>query len=75
MRALLIILLLALLLFVAGWITFQKTPRNATVTLETDRIQEDVNHAARKGAETLDRAADSLKEQTSELRQKTSQPH
>lgn len=72
MRALLIIVLVGIVLFAVGWLTFQRSPGQASVTLETSKVQQDVNRATQKGAEALDHAADSLKEQTSELREKTS---
>ena len=62
MRALLGIALLVVLLAIVGWVTFSTEPGRASVTVETDKIQQDVDQVSdavrAAGDEIRDEAAD-----------------
>jgi hypothetical protein len=62
MRALLIIIAAAILIFaLIGWISFSTGPDDrSSVNLETGKIRQDTQHAMKSGAELLHKAGDSV---------------
>ncbi len=49
MKAVILLLVAVILMSWLGWLTFQKTNGQATVTLETEQIQKDTERAVEKG--------------------------
>jgi hypothetical protein len=65
MRAILILLAIALLLALAGWISFSKGPDRSSINVETEQIRTDTNKALESGADLLHKAGDELKKEAS----------
>lgn len=72
MRTLIIAVLLVLLLVLVGWISFQYNGSRATVTLETERIEEDTERLVDEGRDAVRNVRERAEE--TELRQETGQP-
>jgi len=53
MRAILILVVIALLMVLAGWLTFAKNGNQASVTIETQKIERDTERAIDRGKEVL----------------------
>jgi hypothetical protein len=64
MRALIIAVLVVLVLVLVGWISFQYSGSRASVTLETERIEEDTERIIDEGRE----AVDDVRQRATELR-------
>jgi hypothetical protein len=62
MKAFLILLALALVLVVAGWLTFGRSDGKPAVILETEQIQQDTEEATEKGKELLHEATQKVEE-------------
>lgn len=53
MRAILILVVISLLMVLAGWLTFAKNGNQASVTIETQKIERDTERAIDRGKEVL----------------------
>ena len=65
MRTLIIAVLIVLLLVLVGWISFHYTGNQASVTLETERIERDAGRIVDEGRE----AVDDVRERAAEIRE------
>lgn len=67
-QALAIIALLAVVLavgmYAAGWLTFERTPGRASIELNTEKIDEATQRAAEGSREMVNEAADSVEQAT-----------
>ena len=53
MRKLLAIAVIVLIAVVCGWVTFNRTPGKASVTIDTEKITNDAQQAVEKGKDLL----------------------
>ena len=53
MRKLLIVIVVVLIAMLAGWVTFNRSPGEATFTIETGKMKDDVERAFEEGKRTL----------------------
>ena len=60
MKGLLILIAVAVLMAVGGWLTFSNTGHRASVTIETEKIERDTRSAVRNGADALSEAAEKI---------------
>ena len=60
MRALLVLAVILLLLFVVGWITVGDSPDRSTINLEKQEIREDTAGMVEQGNEFLDKAREAV---------------
>ena len=58
MRKLLIVIVLIVLLFVAGWLTFRYDGREASVNLDTEAVRGDTRVLIEKGEAAVERATE-----------------
>jgi len=69
-RALAVIVLLAIVLavgmYAAGWVTFERTPGRASIELNTEKMDEAAHRAAEGSREMLNEAANSVEQATDE---------
>lgn len=56
MKALLIVAIVLVLLFVAGWLTFSNRDGAASINVETDRIKEDTSEMVEGGKRVFEKA-------------------
>lgn len=68
MKILLVILVIGAILFGLGFVYFDFSGGRATMTIETDRIQEESEEALDKGAQALDRAGEKIEKGIHDLR-------
>jgi len=61
MRGLIVLAVVVLGMLVAGWLTFHRGNGTASVTVETDKIQQDTTRLVEHGKEALDGATDRVK--------------
>ena len=54
MRRVLIVVVVVLVAFLCGWLTFQRSPGRASFTIETDKISEDAQRAVEQGKRAID---------------------
>lgn len=53
MRAVLILVVIALLMVLAGWLTFAKNGSQTSINIETQKIEHDTDRAIQRGKEVL----------------------
>jgi hypothetical protein len=53
MRTIIILILLALLLILAGWITLGRSPERTSINIETDEIRRDTENAVQAVEDTI----------------------
>jgi hypothetical protein len=58
MRALIFLIAVVLLLALAGWISFSKSPGRSSINLETQQIKQDTDRALQSGSNLLNEAGD-----------------
>lgn len=63
MRAVLAFVVIVIVLVLLGWVTIRTNGNNqATVTVETEKIEKDTHQAIRKGGEAVENAGQKLQE-------------
>lgn len=63
MKTLLVILAIAVLLFLAGWITFNFSSDQATITIETEEIEQATQEVVEEGEKVLHDAGAEVREE------------
>ena len=63
MRAILALIVVALLMGLAGWITFGHSPGRTSINIETDKIQHDTNTAVENTEKMIDQGTRAIKQQ------------
>lgn len=53
MRKLLLIIVIVLVAVLAGWVTFSRSPGEASFTIETGKMQEDAERALQEGKRVI----------------------
>lgn len=67
MRTFLIIVLVGVVAGMAGWITYASTNESASISLNTDKIKEDVEDATDAVRDVVDETAESIEEVDQEI--------
>jgi cytoskeletal protein RodZ len=60
MRALILLVVVILVLALAGWISFSKSPDRSSINLETQQIQQDTDRALESGSNLLREAGEAV---------------
>jgi hypothetical protein len=64
MRALIFFVAIVLILALAGWISFSKSPGRSSINLETQQIKQDTDRALQSGSNLLKEAGDAVDHST-----------
>lgn len=62
MKALLVVVVLVCVFALVGWVTFNLSPGDASVTLETDKIKQDTQKVVDKSKEAFQDTKENLSE-------------
>jgi hypothetical protein len=62
MRKILVIVLLLVLAFLGGWITFERDPGQASFTIDTEKVTEDSRQALESGKQVLQEGGESIRD-------------
>ena len=60
MRALIFLIAIVLLLALAGWVSFSKSPGRSSINIETQKIEQDTDRAMETGSNLLRKAGDAV---------------
>jgi cytoskeletal protein RodZ len=60
MRVLILLVAIVLVLAVAGWISFSKSPDRTSINIESERIRQDTKQVMESGAQVLHKAGDKV---------------
>jgi hypothetical protein len=66
MRVLIVLVALAILLALIGWITVNNEPNRSSINIEKEEIQEDTREMLEAGNDLIDRARGSVDDSTTE---------
>lgn len=61
-----LLLLAAVAMYAAGWLKFDREPGRATIEINTQKVEEAAEDAAKSGRELVNQAADSVEQATDE---------
>ena len=64
MRAVIILVVVILAMIALGWLTFRGGGDRATMTIETQKMEQDAGQAIEKGREAVREARDNLRDET-----------
>ena len=66
MKAILIVLAIVIVLVLIGWVSFGTSDNGASISVDTDRIQQDTGEAIERGGELIENTRDEIREERRE---------
>ena len=62
MKAILIVLAIVIVLVLIGWVSFGTTDKGASISVDTDRIQQDTGEAIERGGDLIENTREEIRE-------------
>ena len=66
MKVILIVLAIVIVLVLIGWVSFGTTDSGASVSVDTDQIQQDTGEVIERGGELIEKTRDEIREERRE---------
>lgn len=66
MKAILILVAIVLVLVLIGWVSFGTTENGASISVDTDRMQQDTGEAIESGGELIENTREEIREERRE---------